>query len=382
MRKFLFLGSVLCSLSLFSGGSGVSGNLSQEEIRLHYQTNWQIEPSLIYDSICLLNTLTADPFYLKYYKSEYEEFKKKLTGPVRNALAGLKQKIKDKNKSVISAFLCLYFSATENKTLDDMLKTIGQSDLMQKKLKKTPYYSEYSWQLYESVREELEVIFLFLKDIQFESYWRKYILPKAYEKIRKIQKELSKYNITAEVEAHLGFKLSSHRITVYLLYFSKPHAIKITGTRFLTNVDWPFKITVRNAVHEMMHPPFNRADKKLKVAVDLLKKDKFLMDRVLNHDPAYGYNTFDGFIEEDCVHALEQIINEKLQIEIDPQKKWKETDGGMHVFAAALYSVMKKKNFPKNNEAFSDFLIRMIQTGELAPGKIKSLYNEFYGRRP
>ena len=377
LSSTIFLGCVV----IFSSYAKTDRKLNQEEIRLHYLTDWQIEPSLKYETLCLLNTLTGDPFYLKYYQSEYEEFEQKFTKPVKKALSNLKQKIKDKNRNIISAFLCLFFSATDDKTLDDMLITIKNSEHMEVNLKKSPYYNQESWQLYESVQEDLETIFLFLKDIQFESYWRKYILPRANEKMKQIQRELPKYNVAAEVEAHLGFKLPSHKITVYMLYFSKPHGIKITGTRFLTNLAWPFVIVVRNAVHEMMHPPYDLAnDDGLKKALYLLKKDEFLMDKVLNHNPAYGYNSFEGFIEEDCVQALEQIINEKLKIEIEAHKRWKEADEGMHVFAVALYSVMKEKNFNQKGEPFRDFLIGSIRSGELAPGRIKTIYDGFYNQ--
>jgi hypothetical protein len=100
----------------------------------------------------------------------------------------------------------------------------------------------------------------------------------------------------------------------------------------------------------------------------------------LNHNPSYGYNSFETFIEEDCVQALEQIINEKLDLEVEAHKRWQEADEGMHVFAAALYSVMKKKNFNQKGEKFRDFLIRMIQSGELAPGRIKTIYDHFYAQ--
>ena len=93
---------------------------------------------------------------------------------------------------------------------------------MQKTLKETPYYSDEGWQLYESVREHLKTVFRFLKDIQLESYWRKYVVPKAVERSKKIHKELPKYNVVAEVEAHLGVKLPSHRITGTLLFPSTP----------------------------------------------------------------------------------------------------------------------------------------------------------------
>lgn len=352
---------------------------SQEEIRIHYLTDWQIEPSLKYDALCFINTLTADSFYLKYYQFEYEKFEKKLNQQVKKALSNLKKRIKDEKRSTISAFFCLYFSAVDDKTLDDMLLTIENSQIMQKNLKKTPYYTAAGWRLYESVRDDLKTVLIFLKEVQFESYWKNYILPQVNETIRQIRRELPKYNITGEVEAHLGFKLPSHKITAYLLYFSKPHGIKITGTRYLTNVAWPQEIVLRNAVHEMMHPPYDLAsDKELRKVIYLLKKDEFIMDKVINHNPSYGYNSFESFIEENCVQALEQIINEKLGLEVEAHKRWKETDEGMHVFAVALYSVMKKIKFNQKGEKFRDFLIRMILSGELAPGRIRIIYDNFY----
>jgi hypothetical protein len=123
--------------------------------------------------------------------------------------------------------------------------------------------------LHSSVREDLKAVFLFLKRIRFENYWRETILPKTIAKIAEIEKELPKYNVIAEDETHLGFSLPSNRITVYVLYYSQPHGIKITGTRFLTDVAWPFRIMLRNAVHEMMHPPYQLSgDRGLREALD------------------------------------------------------------------------------------------------------------------
>lgn len=370
---------ILCGTVTWAGCSKNNKKLGEEKAHLHSTTDWQIEPSFRFDVLCFLNTLTADSFYLHYYQDEYNKFKPNLTPAVQEALLNLKRKIKDENQCIISAFLCLYLSAIEDQTLDEMSRTLENSDTMRNNLKQTPYYDEDSWKLYESVREELKTIFLFLKDVQFESYWKKNILPEVQEKITIIEKELPKYNVIKEQEAHLGFALPSNKITVYMLYYSQPHGIKITGTRFLTDVAWPFEIVLRNAVHEMMHPPYNLPkDEELKNALSLLKEDEFLMDKVLNHNPAFGYNTFEGFIEEDCVQALEQIINEKLKIEREAQKRWKESDDGMHVFAVALYNVMKEENYNQKEELFRDFLIRMIKNSKVSPGKIREIYDDFY----
>jgi len=185
--------------------------------------------------------------------------------------------------------------------------------------------------------------------------------------------------VIKEQESLLGFALPSNKITVYMLYYSQPHGIKITGTRFLTDAAWPFEIVLRNAVHEMMHPPYDLPnDNELQNTLFFLKKDDFLMDKVLNHNPAFGYNSFEGYIEEDCVQALEQMINEKLKIEREAHQRWKESDDGMHVFAVALYNVMKEENYNEKGELFRDFLVRMIRTGKLSPGKTKVIYDDFY----
>jgi hypothetical protein len=164
-----------------------------------------------------------------------------------------------------------------------------------------------------------------------------------------------------------------------MLYYSQPHGIKVTGTRFLTDVAWPFEIVLRNAVHEMMHPPYDPAnDPELKKTLDLLKQDQFMMDKIENHNPAFGYNSFEGYLEEDCVQVLEQIIDEKLNIEKEAHLRWKESDDGMHVFAVALYQTMKAENYNQKGDLFRDFLVRMIQSGKLSPGNTKKIYDDFY----
>lgn len=370
---------ILSGLIISANYMGAWGEAPKEKAQMHATTNWRIEPSFKFDVLCFLNTLTGDSFYVEYYPKEYQEFKPLLTPTALAALADLKRKIKDENQGIISASLCLYFSATDDQTLDDLLKTLKNSDRMQNNLKQTPYYSEEDWQLYESVRPDLKTIFLFLKDIQFESYWARNVLPRVNQKITEIEKDLPGYNVIKEVETMLGFALPSNQITVFMLYYSQPHGIKVTGTRFLTDVAWPFEIVLRNAAHEMMHPPYDLAhDPELKKTLYLLKQDKFLMDKIENHNLAFGYNSFEGYMEEDCVQALEQIIDEKLKIEKEAHLRWKESDDGMHVFAVALYQVMKVENYNQKGELFRDFLVRMIQSGKLSPGNIKKIYDDFY----
>jgi hypothetical protein len=164
-----------------------------------------------------------------------------------------------------------------------------------------------------------------------------------------------------------------------MLYYSQPHGIKITGTRFLTDIAWNFGILLRTAVHEMMHPPYDYAnDEELRNTIELFKKDEFVMDKVQNHNPSFGYNTLEGLFEEDCVQSLDQIISEKLGIARDAKKRWKESDEGIHVLAVALYQIMKEENYNQKNEKFRDFIIRLVKEEKLVPGKIIKYYEMFY----
>lgn len=355
---------------------------NSKAIPMNETTEWQIEPSLKYDALCFANVLTGDPFYLTYYQKEYDRFKPKLTPDVKAALADLKLKIKDQHKGIVSAFLCLYFSATEDTSLEEMIATVEHSEKMKRALQKTPYYDPGEWRLYESVRTDLKTILLFLKEAGFEDYWKQAIRPKLELRMKQIEKELPGYNVIAQDEGLLGFALPSNRITVYLLYYSQPHGIRITGTRFLTDAHWPFSILVQNAGHEMMHPPYRLAqDRELRKTLDLLKSDPFLMDKVKNHNPSFGYNSFEGYMEEDCVQALDQITSERLGIAKEAHQRWKDSDDGMHVFAVALYSVMKQEGYNQKGELFRDFLVMMIRDGKLRPGKIRAAYEEFYRQK-
>jgi len=342
-------------------------------------TDWELKPSLKYDALCFLNVMTADEFYLKYYQNEYDKFKDRLTLQATHALTNLKKKIKDDKGKIISAWLCLYFSATSDENVDEMLKTLNNPETMKANFKQSPYFLDEDWEFFVSLKDDLQTVFEWLKEINFEDYWRETISVKAENKIKEFNNDVSKYNVIGKVEEHLGFNLPSNKITVYMLYYSQPHGIKITGTRFLTDAAWPFGILIRTASHEMMHPPFDLKNDSLLIStLTKLKTENFLMEKVLNHNPSFGYNSFEGFVEEDCVQALDQIINEKLGIVRDSKKRWQENDDGMHVLAITLYSIMKEENYNEKKEVFRDFLIRNIENGKLLNGNIEKTYNQFY----
>jgi hypothetical protein len=348
----------------------------------HTTTDWELRPSFMFDTLCALNFLSGDKYYLQFYQNDYDRLSPRLRPNERAAFVSLKRRIKDQNGGIISAQLALYFSATDAESLDDMIRVVKDSSAMQRNLKTTSYYSEDGWRLYEESRADIETAFKALKRIHFDADWEKQIRPQVEKSRAAIAQDLPRYNVVPRVEAVLGSPRPTNKITVYLLYYSQPHGIKITGTRFLTHYSYPFRIVLRNAIHEMMHPPYDLAhDAGLRASLQSLRNDTFLMDKVEHHNRSFGYNSLEGLEEEDCVQALEQILSEPLGMGGDPRRYWKEQDDGIHVLAVALCSLMKQEHFPGGPETFPAFLNRMIQSGALSNGRIEELNRAFFANR-
>src|SRR5450759_2544943 len=363
-------------LAVFAVFAGLATPLLAQEphAAFHATTDWDLQPSFMFDTLCALNFLSGDPYYLKFYQADYDRLFPRLRPEERAAFVSLKHRIKDQNGGIISAQLALYFSVTNAESLDDMMRVVKDSSAMQRSLKATTYYSDDGWKVYEESRGDLQAALKALQRIDFEADWEKNVRPPVEKARAAIAQDLPKYNVIPKVESVLGSPSPSNRITVYLLYYSEPHGIKITGTRFLPHYSYPFRIVLRNAIHEMMHPPYDLAhDADLRASLQSLRADAFLMDKVEHHNPSFGYNTLEGLEAEDCVQALEQILAETFGMGGDPRRYWKQQDDGIHVLAVALYSLMKQQRFADGHEAFPVFLKRMIHSGALSKGRIEQI---------
>lgn len=351
----------------------------QNNLLSQSMTNWKIEPSFKYDLCCFLNILTGDPYYKEHYPNELNPFENKMPADVQNAVSSLHKKLKLDNEIIISAWLCLYFSAIEVEEIGGLISAVKDPSGLKENFMKTPYYDDESWGIFLSVKDELLLIFQYLRDNGFKEYWSENIKPKIDKRIEAEKQGLDKYDVIAQNEKMLGFKLPSDTITVYMLFYNRPHGIKITGMRFLTSIAWPFEITIRTSAHEMMHPPYDyKNDAELMGVIESFNTDEFVMDKVNNHNKSLGYNALDGLFEEDCVQSLDQIINEKLGVANDPKKRWLESDEGIHVLAIALYQIMKADDYNSNGEVFRDYIIRIHKEGRFAAGKIRGYCDKFY----
>src|SRR5215469_7211171 len=354
----------------------LSLRLQAQAPSFHTSTAWQLKPSLKYDALCLLNTLSGDPYYLHYYQAEYGHFHPLFTPDEQAAFEQLKHVFKDEQGGIISATLTLYFSTVNDESLPEMIRTTHDSSAMEAALRQTSYWSESGWKAYEKARPALETALKALNRVGFTDYWEKTAKPRAEKRIAELAPDLPRYNIIPALEKLLGFPLTSGTITVYLLNYSEPHGIRITGLRFLTHVSYPFPIVLHNAIHEPMHPPWNINDPVVKSAIAQLAGDPLVVDKVQHHDASFGYNSPNGYIEEDSVQALEQIVSEEFGVGRDPCDYWRQQDGGMHLLATAIYTDYKAA-LAQTSEPYSSWLVQAVANKQLLGDHLKATVENF-----
>jgi hypothetical protein len=326
------------------------------------RTRWIVQPSPAYDALCLLNIFTGEPFYTDQHPGLYERWQPRLTGKNLEAFQRVANLIRH-DQGIISAALCLIFSAVQPRTLNDLKQSILEPETLLETYRASPYFDRDGIEMFERIAPDLLMLVRFLKDSPFESEHRAFLNLAFEKKCRALQTALEQFDIVQRVESMLGHDLGVAEIEVFVLAYTAPHGIKIIGNRFITAAEWSAEITVRVAIHELMHPPFAIDRPDLQTALEKLWQDPVLREHFEAHDPAFGYNTWRGYVEENCVRALDQVICEHFGIARDATERWREEDGGMHVLAARLTPLLRAR--ATTGEGFEDWLIQQITDGLL-----------------
>ena len=343
------------------------------------ETQWDIHGSPALDAVCLVNVLSGDPLVAegKYYPDIEKQFGNRLNADTHAAIGRLGAKMKEQG-NLVGPTLALYLSAAPDQSLDGFIIALRNTAALRESFFKTQFWSLDSWAKFDSVREDAGLALAGLKKAGYEKFWSQSVGPHINGRAEALRAEIGHFDLLGEQERLLGHDFPNRKIEVLLMRFCQPYGIRITGMRFLTDVDYPNDIVLRNAAHEPFHPPFPDPAP-MKLVYVALQKDPFVSRAFAKHDPKYGYNSFEGYVDEDSVQVLEQIVSERLGFAADAATRWQEADGGMHVLAAALYQAMKDDEFDKRGGVYEEWLIDMVKSGRLAPGKLEPLAKRVLG---
>jgi hypothetical protein len=333
------------------------------------RTQWKVRGSEGFDALCFLGPLSGKPLYTRYYEAELAAFRPKFPAEAQTALERL-QGLADAKGWLLAPGLCTMLSAAPDATLDDIILTVREAETrVAPAYKASQYWDQENWDLFLGGRADLLTVLTGLRHAGFPEFRKGFIGAKLDPRIAALSAKLSTMDVIAEQERLIGRKLQPD-IEIVLLWFSKPHGTRIQGQRFLSHVDYPDALTIRIAGHEIMHPPFPMEGPTAMAAIAALEADPLMVRIVKEHNPAFGYNTMEGIVNEDTVEALDQIIAERLGVSIPPAKRWADADDGMHVFAAAVYGMLKADGFDRTGGNIESWMGRAVKAGRLAPASL------------
>ncbi|HEX3912779.1 MAG TPA: hypothetical protein VHW71_04670 [Steroidobacteraceae bacterium] len=354
---------LLLSLALAGGVSFCAVAAPAGTLQIAHPAAWEVRTSMGFDALCALNILSGDPYYTVLYPDETAMFQDAKYADARAAAVELKRRIKDEGKSIISAALVLVFSGGPDDTLDDLLHSARAPQQLERAFRAAAQWDQDTWREFLDSRETVVRALEAMRRAGFEQWWREHVAPETSAKAAELRSELAKYDMSAEQRRLMGPSFKSDRLTVILLHFSKPHGIRIQGSRYLLNVGYPLRIVLRGGAHEPFHPPFDIKNAGVKAAIARIGSGATLQNIVKTHDPSFGYNSAEGMIDEDSTQALEQIVSERLGFSSPARERW-EADDGMHLLAAAIYDAMRETGFVATGGVYQEWFVAMAKRGE------------------
>ncbi|GEN13403.1 hypothetical protein SAMN05443572_12012 [Myxococcus fulvus] len=354
------------------------------------RTHWVLRPSEAYDALCLLNLLRGDVFYTRFYPEEFQRFSALLEPGEKAALAHLTERMGKQAGKMVGPYLTLVFSVTGATTVEGLARTVSDDAAwaaMRRGFQATSYSEDSDFTEMEDVRQDLGVLFAFLQRIGFSRIWRAEYLPQVEQAIARLGVQVAPHDVVGWDEDVLGRALHVEELNAHVLKFAKPHGIRVTGWNFLTDLTYPLSVTVKTAVHELLHPPFKR-EGAIDARLTALEADPYFQRLVREHDPAFGYTTAKGLTEEDCAEAIDVFVSERQGLLRAKDGKpltgaafFRDHDDGMHVLAYVLYEELRRADFSQWT-TYEDFLLKLFDTGVLVPGKLEQRFRSYTGSYP
>lgn len=335
------------------------------------RTRWKVRGSEGFDALCFLGPLSGKPFYADYYRAELAVILPRMSPAAMEAMATV-QAMADTAKFLLGPGLCNILSARPDDSLDAVIASLRDAESVIAPVVRTGENAldDEDWSAFMGVRPLVLIVLEGLREAGFPALRSQFLGARLIARIPALEATLAGYDVIAEQERLLGRPFDDASLEVILLHFSKPHGIKVRGQRFLTHHDYPDEIVLRNAAHEMLHPPFDMEGPTARLVLQTLESDPLLARVVAEHNPAFGYNSLAGLLNEDCVQALEQIVSERLGFARPPGEYWRRQDEGMHILAAALYGLLKADGYDRTGGDFEAWMVRAATTGRLSPASI------------
>ena len=361
----------------------------EEKPAPRFATHWEVKPSFKYDLACFIGIMTGREFYTRYYPEIYAEWKKRLTPPATLALKRINEIIGDETPP--GPQLCLFFSAIPDsaENIAVVLHFVEETNGLSNLSRSSAHGDTINAQQWQALKPHLRIVLEFLQKQNFQAYWKTRLLPVINKKIPYTQQELQAFDVIGDLEIFLGDTDFPDTVTVYVVRLIQPHALRLSGQRYVAEANYPIHVTVKSAYHEIVHQYGDRVvDALLTSHFKRLEEDSFLQLTVARIDQNNAYKNFKAFFHEEVTIAAElwlaerrRMISQIMRVQsadpVDPVRRYlAEQDDGRHVLAAVIYSFLAE-GMKKENQSYAEFLRALFTSGRMASGKIEERYNKF-----
>ncbi len=347
-----------------------------------------IRPSVWFDAVCLIPLLAGMPFYTSRHEQDarwWQQRFESIAGPeAGDGLSVLRREVSDRAGKPLPAFLALWTSPAAGpgeraaECLDNLVAAVADPQRLAGAMREnSPLWNEPDDRLFRSVRPALLAVLEGLRAAGLAQWWAEHAEDDLRRRCDELREAFAGYDLVPLVEQHTGVFFDARAVELCVLRWAAPHGIRVTGTRFLTDLRYEADRVLNIAVHELLHPPWPK-DHPVKGLLDGLAADPFLAARFAGRDPATGYNTWASYAEEDAAQALDQYLNTQLgrNTRGDPVTRWTTADDGMHVLALLLYDTLQRGDFDPAAGTYADFLAGALSGGHRWPDDPQARYLE------
>ncbi|KTD99663.1 hypothetical protein ATE68_21620 [Sphingopyxis sp. H038] len=358
--------------SLGTAALAVPTIASAQNQRPPMRTQWKVRASEGFDALAFLGPLAGGELYLPYYQADVDAFAPRLAAAARAEIPSLSREANDAGFGLLGPVLSLVFSGGDDSSLGALIAAAAAPETrLLPAYRASSHWNEKDWAWFAAHAPRVKAVLEAMQGAGFAAFRAERIA--ALEgRIIQLQADLGAYDVIRLHEKLTG-RTFDPEIEVVLLQFCKPHGIKVQGQTFLQAADWNTAITVRNAAHEMLHPPVVMDGPAAKAALAILAKDPLIPRVVAEHDPKWGYTTLEGLLNEDLAQALDQLIAEELGVARNPSDRWRKSDDGIHILAGAFYGMLRQDKWIETGGSIETWLAGAAKTGRLAPQKLHSI---------
>ncbi len=337
-----------------------------------FETQWNVRSAPGLDAVLLIGAMSGDKLQSSEYPEEIKRYRSQMSGQAIAALGRIGAAFDGPDNGLAGPSFVFPLAAAPDLSVDGLSAVLAAP---------APFFESLNRDMSAdrlALLGDLSLVYQELRAAGFADDWEKEIAPIVAERSALFQKYLSGYDIIPLQEQYLGRDLESG-IEVLLLNYNRPYGIRVHGQRFATFHGWDKADTLRIAVHEMFHPPFDPTNPALRQAGARIAADPLINNIIATADPAFGYTSLRSIVDEDSTQALDMVVSLRLGLDRDPTEYWLDQDNGMHLLAAAMYDAMMETGFAETGGIYEEWLIDALSSDILSPEAIERRARKIVG---